>query len=88
MGKGTGGFGTGGKGQRNRKKAVFLGRCFKCGEAGHRKQDTLTCFVETVRDMGNVDVEWGWQTPKCPEKVWCPLVLSRATFAGCTGLEN
>ena len=32
--KGIGGFGKGGKG-----KGVFLGRCFKCGEAGHRKQD-------------------------------------------------
>ena len=35
--KGLGGFGKGGKGGKG--KGVFPGKCFKCGEVGHRKQD-------------------------------------------------
>ena len=66
--KGIGGFGKGGKGE-----GVFPCKCFKC-EAGHRKQDCTkvgtidddtplsywpTCHVESVWDIGNVDVDGG-----------------------------
>ena len=78
--KESAGSATGGKGKRG-----FLGMCFKCGEAGHRKQDctkvgaiddvvpisdTPTNIVESVWDFGNVDVDGGWQTQNCPKKVF------------------
>ena len=71
-GKGLGKGGKGGKG-------AFLGNCFKCGETGHRKQDCTkvgavdeeapfaeapTYHVESVWEIGTVDVEGGWRTQK------------------------
>ena len=91
--KGIGEFGKGGKG-----KGVFPGKCFFCGEAGHRKQDCSTVgalddhiprsdaptyHVESVWDIGNVDVDGGWQVKMNPKKVspaWCPLGLTRTAF--------
>ena len=99
LGKGIGGFGKGGKG-------VFLGKCFKCGEVGHRKQDCTkvgaidediplsdapTYHVESVWDIGNVDVDGGWQVKMNPKKVslaWCPLGLTRTALRSCPGQGN
>ena len=81
--KGIGGFGKGCKGG----KGVFPGRCFKCGEAGHRKRD----IAFGCADTGNVDVDGGWEVKKNPKKVslaWCPLGLTRTALRSRTGHEN
>ena len=39
-------------------------------------------------DIGNVDVDGGWQVEENPKKVspaWCPPGLTRTAFKGCTG---
>ena len=98
--KGIGGFGKGGKGGKG--KGVFPGKCFKCGEVGHRKQDCTkvgaidddipfsdapTYHVESVWDVGNVDVDGGWQVKmKKVSHAWCPPGLTRTAF--CPGQGN
>ena len=84
-------------------KAFFLASVVKCGEAGHRKQDCTklggidddiplsdapTHHVESVWDIGNVDVDGGWEVKKNPKKVspaWCPPGLTRTAFRSRTG---
>ena len=84
-------------------KASSLASVFKCGEVGHRKQDCTkvgaidddiplsdapTYHVESVWDIGNVDVHGGWQVKMNPKKVspaWCPPGLTRTAFSSCPG---
>ena len=98
--KGIGGFGKGGKGGKG--KGVFPGKCFKRGEVGHRKQDCTkvgaidddipfsdapTYHVESVWDIGNVDVDGGWHVKmKKVSHAWCPPGLTRTAF--CPGQGN
>ena len=71
LGKGVRGCWKGGKGGKG--KGGIAGRCFKSGETGHRKQDCTkvgaiddenstddapTYLVESVWDIGNVEVKW------------------------------
>ena len=77
-------------------KASFLASVLKSGEVGYRKQDCTKVAVfrmhrritsSLVWDIGNVDVDGGWQVKmKKVSPTWCPLGLTRTAF--CPGQGN
>ena len=90
---GKGGKSLGGKGG-------FLGKCFKCGETGHRQQDCTKVgaiheeapdagappyHVDSVWDIGGVDIEGDWQVQKGRRRAAASLA---AVAVGDTQLET